>query len=319
MGGNILQVLEQALAGDRRALGRVLSVIDDHAPEAETVIRQIATRAVRARAHVVGFTGAPGAGKSTLVARVAGHYQQLGARVAVLAVDPSSPFSGGAILGDRIRMGQLAEQGNVFIRSLASRGQAGGLSRSAAQAVKLFAAAGFDPVIVETVGAGQADLEIMDCASTVVLVLVPGLGDEMQALKAGILEIADIFAVNKADRDGADQVVAELEMLLSLKAANGWRPPIRRTVALTGEGVAELVEGLLQHRKYLAASGEEEVRRRRRAAAELRALLLEKTLALLDGLDGQQQWQKALDGVAGGELDPYTAVTRLLETLRETR
>src|SRR5579864_5187729 len=238
-------LVDRLLAGDRRALARVVTLIENGAPQARQMLARLHTQG--GHAHIVGFTGSPGAGKSTLVMQLARELRRREQRIAIIAVDPSSPFTGGAILGDRIRMQELAGDPNVFIRSMASRGSVGGLAAATRDAVRALDAAGFDTIIVETVGAGQAEVEIVRAAQTVVVVTVPGMGDDIQAIKAGILEIADIFDVNKADRPGADQTAAELRMLMSLdseRKQKAWRVPIIKTSAVSGEGVPELADKL---------------------------------------------------------------------------
>src|SRR6185437_11950740 len=252
-------IVTRLLAGDRRALARVVTLIENGAPEARAILAEL--HAHGGHAHIVGFTGSPGAGKSTLVMQLARELRRREQRIGILAVDPSSPFTGGAILGDRIRMQELAGDPNVFIRSMASRGSLGGLAASTRDVARALDAAGYDVVIIETVGAGQAEVEIVRAAHSVLVVTVPGMGDDIQALKAGILEIADIFVVNKADRPGADQAAAELRMLLSLaakqpKSPDVWRVPILKTAATQGEGTSELVDALFRHRAFLAESGQ---------------------------------------------------------------
>ncbi len=241
-------IVTRLLDGDRRALARVVTLIENRAPQAQRILAQL--HAHTGRAHIVGITGSPGAGKSTLVMQLARELRRRDRTIGVIAVDPSSPFTGGAILGDRIRMQELAGDPHVFIRSMASRGSLGGLAVSTRDTVRALDAGGFDVVIIETVGAGQAEVEIVRAAQTVVVVTVPGMGDDIQAIKAGILEIADIFVVNKADRPGADQTAAELRMLLSLddtRKERAWRVPILKTSASTGEGVPELADKLAAH------------------------------------------------------------------------
>src|SRR5215467_6366077 len=249
-------IVERLRNGDRRALARVVTLIENGAPQARQILARL--HALGGRAHIIGFTGSPGAGKSTLVMQLARELRRREQRIGIIAVDPSSPFSGGAILGDRIRMQELAGDPNVFIRSMASRGSLGGLAASTRDVVRALDAAGFDTIVVETVGAGQAEVEIVRAAQTVVVVTVPGMGDDIQAIKAGILEIADVFVVNKADRPGADQTAAELRMLLSLdeqRKERAWRVPIIKTNATTGEGVPELADKLVAHLAALLESG----------------------------------------------------------------
>ncbi len=248
-------VVRGVLRGEKRAIARAISLIEDGAPEAEAILSALEPHT--GRAYVVGITGATGSGKSTLIHKLVGAYRRRGLTVGVVAIDPSSPFSGGAFLGDRVRMQDLTLDEGVFIRSMATRGSVGGISDAAEGAVKVLDAAGFDRVLVETAGAGQLDVGVAGLANTVVLVLAPGLGDEIQAIKAGIMEIADVLVVNKADRPGADETVADLVSALEIEdyGPSGWVPPIVRTVALTGEGVEELVEQIERHRAFMAKSG----------------------------------------------------------------
>src|SRR5947209_13140006 len=234
----------------------MVTLIENDAPVARQYLAELHLHA--GNAHIVGVTGAPGAGKSTLVTHIVRELRRRDAKVSVVAVDPTSPFTGGAILGDRIRMMELSYDPNVFIRSMASRGSLGGLSASTRDVVRAMDAAGYNPIIIETVGTGQAEVEVMRTAQTVMVVAAPGMGDEIQAIKAGILEIADIFVVSKADKPGADQTVAELAMLLSLdpnRRKAGWRIPVLRTAAIKDQGLAQLADAIEQHRQYLVESG----------------------------------------------------------------
>ena len=301
-------IVERLLAGDRRALARVVTLIENNAPQARQILAELHSHG--GHAHIVGFTGSPGAGKSTLVTQIARELRGRGQRVGIIAIDPSSPFSGGAILGDRIRMQELAGDSNVFIRSMASRGSLGGLAVSTRDAIRALDAAGFDTVIIETVGAGQAEVEIVRAAQSVVVVTVPGMGDDIQAIKAGILEIADVFVVNKSDRPGADQTVAELRMLLSLDPNRGdrnWRVPIVKTSAATGEGVPSVVDKLADHQRWLRESGQLAIRSNQQAHSELLALL---RLALLEKIEATitpAEWEAIIQKVIQRETDPYAA------------
>src|SRR5579859_3587676 len=254
-------IVERLLSGDRRALARMVALIENETPQARQYLMELHQHA--GRAHIVGVTGAPGAGKSTLVTRLVRELRQRDHKVGVVAVDPTSPFSGGAILGDRIRMMELAGDPNVFIRSMASRGSLGGLAAATRDVVRAMDAAGYDTIIIETVGTGQAEVEVMRAAQTVLVVVAPGMGDEVQAIKAGVLEIADIFVVSKADRTGADQTVAELAMLLSIDPARrlthaeraqreqhepSWKIPIIKTSAINDQGLTQLADALELHR-----------------------------------------------------------------------
>ena len=277
------------------------------------VMALLAPRAGHAR--VVGLTGPPGVGKSTSTSALIGAYRARGLRVGVLAIDPSSPFSGGALLGDRVRMQEHGTDEGVFIRSMASRGHLGGLSWATPQALRVLSAAGCDVVIIETVGVGQAEVEIAALADTTLVLLAPGMGDGIQAAKAGILEVADVFVVNKADRDGADSVVRDLRTMLSLgdrRTDAGWRVPVVKTVASRGEGVEEVVEQIERHGKWLASSGALAARRLRRAADEVEAIAL--TAVRVDLRVGGQLEGLAAQVVAG-ELDPYAAADQLVASL----
>ncbi|MDT9595142.1 methylmalonyl Co-A mutase-associated GTPase MeaB [Nocardioides zeae] len=315
---SVPDLVEAATGGDLRAVGRLVSLVEDGAsrPELEGRLREaMALLAPHGgRAHVVGLTGAPGVGKSTSTNALVGALRAQGHRVGVLAVDPSSPFSGGALLGDRIRMGDHATDAGVFIRSMASRGHLGGLSFSTPQAVRVLDAAGYDVVLVETVGVGQSEVEVAGLADTTVVLLAPGMGDGIQAAKAGILEVGDVYVVNKADRDGADRVRRDLRSMLNLadRPADAWRQPILPTVASTGQGVDAVVEQLLEHRAWLGRTGALERRRRRRARAEIEAVATTRLRRTWAGLTGAAELDGLADDVARGERDPYAAADALL-------
>jgi LAO/AO transport system kinase len=304
--------IERLRAGDRRALARAVTLVENNAPEARRILARL--HAAGGHAHVVGLTGSPGAGKSTLVTQLARELRRRDQRIGVIAVDPTSPYTGGAILGDRIRMQELAGDPNVYIRSMASRGSLGGLAASTRDVTRALDAAGFDTIIIETVGAGQAEVEIVRAAQTVVVVTVPGMGDDIQAIKAGILEIADVFVVNKADRPGADQTAAELRMLLSLDPARGeraWRVPIVKTSAASGEGVPELVEKLAAHRTFLIESGQLATRGGEQARSEMLALLHQALLERIAATVAPGEWQATIAAVVERRTDPYTAAADL--------
>jgi LAO/AO transport system kinase len=306
-----VDLVGRLLAGDVRALARAISAVEENAAGAVEVLR--AAFPHTGRATVIGVTGSPGAGKSSLVDRLVAALRADGRRVGVVAVDPSSAYSGGAILGDRVRMQGHATDDGVFIRSMASRGHLGGLSRAASDAVDLMDAAGYDPVIVETVGVGQDEIEIARAADVVAVVLVPGMGDDIQAIKAGILEIADVFVINKADRPGADKVAADLDAMMALVPSTAAaRPPIFRTVATSGEGIPGLRDGLMA---FVAASAGDGRVARRRERAEMRFLgvLVERFLRDVRGrlLPGAR-FQSIVNDIAERRMDPYTAADRVI-------
>jgi LAO/AO transport system kinase len=298
------------LAGDLGAAAALMRALDDELPGAREALRAIYPQG--GQAFVVGVTGSPGVGKSTLVSALVGAYRARGERVGVVAVDPSSPFSGGALLGDRVRMSRHAVDPGVFIRSLATRGQAGGLSRATSATVAVLDAAGFPVIFVETVGAGQAEVDVADAADAVVVVTAPGLGDEVQALKAGLLEIADLLVVNKGDREGADRTAADLTAMLALAARPA--PPLLTTVATTESGISALVAALELLRGRPA--GERAARRRRQAARQVGAIAGEAARArIAAALAGSGVLAATIDGVAERTLDPWSAADALREVL----
>ncbi len=318
-----------ALAGDRRALGRLLTAVENRSLVAEAALRRL--HPLAGRAHLVGITGAPGAGKSTLVAALIARMREAGRPVAVVAVDPSSPITGGALLGDRVRMQQYATDDDVFIRSMASRGHAGGLSAASAAVATVFDAVGFDVVMLETVGTGQSEVEVAAAADTTVVLEAPEMGDEVQAIKAGLLEVADLVVVNKGDRPGAQRTAAQLRAMLSLPtgmAAHGHevragdppdgprpkRPDVLVTTATTGEGIAELVAALDRHRATLRGDGGAGARLAR-ATALVWSLVADRVRARLAEPDLAGATEATLRRVAAHELDPFSAADRLLESV----
>ena len=303
-------LLARARSGHKRSVARLVSVIENDEPGAAEAMR--ALYPLTGRAQVVGITGPPGGGKSTLVNRLAGLYRDRVARVAIVAVDPSSPFSGGAILGDRIRMRERFLDEGIFIRSMASRGHAGGLARATARVVNVLDALGTDVVLVETVGVGQEEVDVIRVVDTVCLVTVPGLGDDIQAIKAGILEIADVLVVNKSDRPGADEAARDLAQMLSLAKDRPWKTPIVRTSARSGDGLPQLIEAIEKHRAWSRESGDYLERRRVAARGEVEALLREALLRQLAGRVGESRLDAAVARVAERSLDPYAAVEELL-------
>jgi LAO/AO transport system kinase len=305
-------LVERAVAGDPRAVGRLISLVEDGAPGLPQVLALLAPHA--GRAQVIGITGAPGVGKSTATSALIAELREQGRRVGVLAIDPSSPLSGGALLGDRIRMAEHATDSDVFVRSMASRGQLGGMSAAAPQALRVLDAAGYDPILIETVGVGQSEVAVIGLADTTVLLLAPGLGDSVQAAKAGILEIADVFVVNKADRPDAGQVSRQLRHLQAMAPQAGWTAPIVPTVATERRGIDRLVAAIAEHRAYLDSSGEGDRRRSARARYEIEAIaadLLRRRLAEDSAVDRLAQ------RVLAGELGAQDAAAELLSRLAD--
>jgi LAO/AO transport system kinase len=309
---HVTELLHHFLQGDRRAAARLMTIVEQGGEDADRVLHEVYPH--RRGAHRVGITGPPGAGKSTLVEKLTGSYRESGHQVGVVAVDPSSPFSGGALLGDRVRMSRVCTDPGVFIRSMATRGSLGGLARTTKEVVDLLDAFGKRVVLVETVGVGQSELDVASTAETTVVVLVPESGDGIQAMKAGLMEIADVLVVNKADREGADQTVRALEAALSLREADSWTPPVLKTVATTGGGIAELVDALAEHRAHLVREGLLEVRRKERVAREIEDILRDRI------------WEKAtaeltplmpdyVERTIAGQETPYSAANGLLNEL----
>jgi LAO/AO transport system kinase len=302
---------DRLLAGDPRAVARAISLVENEAPEGADVIRRVFART--GQAYLVGVTGPPGAGKSTLVDRLTAELRRRGSTVGIVAVDPTSPFSGGAILGDRVRMQAHASDPGVFIRSMATRGHLGGLARATGEVVLVLDAAGTHTIIIETVGVGQDEVDIVRTADVSIVTIVPGTGDEVQALKAGIMEIADIFVVNKADREGADRTVASVESMLALQSFEGgqWRPPVVKTVATTGRGVPELLEAIDRFREHMRPV--QGSRRRARAEFRLRELLGARFQRHVEQeVLEPGEFDRLLDRIAARELDPYAAAGAIL-------
>jgi LAO/AO transport system kinase len=308
-----VELAERILTGDRRALARAITLVESGHEETAGLLSRVYPSTGRAR--VIGVTGPPGAGKSSLVDRMIAHERGRGASLGVIAVDPSSAYSGGAILGDRVRMIGHSSDSGVFIRSMATRGHLGGLSRATGDALDLMDASGLDVVLVETVGVGQDEVEVVELADTVLVVLVPGMGDDIQAIKAGILEIADLFVINKSDREGADRLEAELQHMLTLADNDRPRPQILRTVAIKGEGIDELFAAI--DRRHAGRGWEESARERRRARAghRLEAVLAAELRRRVERRLAPGQWEDLVEAVAERREDPYHAVESLLGDL----
>jgi LAO/AO transport system kinase len=314
-------LVERARGGDPRAVARLITMVESGDKLLPEIAAALGPQA--AKAAIIGITGSPGVGKSTTTNELVRAFRTRGYRVGVLAVDPSSPFTGGAILGDRIRMQDHATDPGVYIRSMSSRGHLGGLAGATPAAARVLAGAGCDVVLVETVGVGQAEVEIASLADTTLVLLAPGMGDAIQAVKAGILEIADIFVVNKADRDGADATYRDIQGMIALgggtlnegdRKPGQWRPKVLKTVAARAEGIDKVIEAIEEHRSWLIATGELDKRRQRRASAEIEALALGELRARFASLQGDNLDSLAAE-VASGQLDPYAAATKLLSSL----
>jgi len=313
----VTDLVQRAREGEARAVARLISLVEDASPLLREVMAGLAP--YTGNAQIVGITGSPGVGKSTSTAAMVKALRTVDKRVGVLAVDPSSPFSGGALLGDRVRMQEHATDRDVYIRSMASRGHLGGLSWSAPQALRVLDAAGCDVVLVETVGVGQSEVEIASLADTTLVLLAPGMGDGIQAAKAGILEIGDVYVVNKADRDGADQVRRDLRNMIALaeRGEGSWKPPIVQTVAQTEQGIDEVVEKVEAHRQWLVSSGELGRRRVRRARNEIEAIAVTALRERWGDVHDRSELDDLAEQVVDGRSDPYRAADQLLETYTE--
>jgi LAO/AO transport system kinase len=312
------EIARGVLNGDRRSIAKAITIIENNLPETQGLIAQIFPHT--GKAHIIGLTGAGGAGKSTLIEKLARAYRQGGKTVGVIAVDPSSPFSGGAFLGDRIRMQELSTDEGVYIRSMATRNYPGGISKATKDAAKVLDAAGKDIVIVETAGAGQSEVEIIKVAQTIVVMHAPGLGDEIQAIKAGIMEIADVFVVNKADRENANATAIDIQAMLQLSnKKGGWKPPVLKTVALTGEGVPELIEKLEEHRRFREG---DTVRRgellKTKAEAELVEAIKERvSRTLMEKLREDRKFDELLRDILEKKIDPASAAEKLVKKVTD--
>ena len=313
----IPDLVQRARKGQPRAIAQLISLVEDASPALRDVAAALAPHT--GGAHVLGLTGPPGVGKSTLTSALIAAFRRQGKRIGVLAIDPSSPFSGGALLGDRIRMHDHTTDPEVFIRSMATRGHLGGLAWATPPALRVLDAAGCDIILIETVGVGQSEVDIVALADTTLVLLAPGMGDGIQAAKAGILEVADIFVVNKSDRDGADRTACDLSQVISLGRREikgpSWRPPIVPTVATTNSGLDELVQAIDSHHTWLTSHGELEARRTHRASSEIEAIALRTLRARLADLHGDDTLDALAKQVIAGDLDPYTAADQWLGTL----
>ncbi len=307
----IKRLVANVLKGDRRSIAKTITLIESDLPEAQKMVSQLYSHT--GKAHIIGVTGPPGSGKSTLIEKVVKELRKRGRTVGVVAVDPTSPFSGGAFLGDRIRMQELSTDKGVFIRSMATRNSLGGLARATKDVVKVLDASGKDVVIVETVGAGQSEVEIIRVAHTIVVVLAPGLGDDIQAIKAGMMEIGDIFVVNKADRENVEKAVNDIQAMLNMNPEKEkWTPPVIKTTATIGEGTVDLIDRVSEHREYLK-TGALEVRRKERIEVELiEVIRLRATQSILDNLKHKGEFDEVVTKILERKTDPYSAADMLL-------
>ncbi|HAA47942.1 MAG TPA: methylmalonyl Co-A mutase-associated GTPase MeaB [Synergistaceae bacterium] len=305
------KLVEKALEGDPRSMARLISMVESESPFAENLMK--AVYPYSGKAHIIGVTGSPGSGKSTLLDKLIGELKKKGKTVGVIAVDPSSPFSGGAVLGDRLRMQGHSLDRDVFIRSMGTRGSLGGLSRATYEAALILDACGKDVVLIETVGVGQSEIDIVKIADTVCLVLVPGMGDDIQVMKAGIMEIADIFVVNKSDKEGAERVATEVNMMLDLLPDRTWRPPVVSTVAERGEGIDALCGKIEEHRNHLKETDEGRKRKYYRLEVEVEEILSREIARIVERAWEEERTTELLEKLADRKIDPYTVAGSLID------